>query len=90
MRVGSYFLGSGGDSAGKDVDLNTATSILLKTLSTLKPTPLVALISSTGIPENRIEEAIALLKSGGLVEVTADGAVKLTDSGDKARYLVAS
>ena len=90
MRVGSYFLGSSGESAARDVDLNTATSMLLKTLSTLRATPLVALISSTGIPAQRLEEAIALLKSGGMVEIESDGGVKLTENGEKARYLVAS
>ena len=69
MRVGSYFLGSSGESAARDVDLNTATSMLLKTLSTLRATPLVALISSTGIPAQRLEEAIALLKSGDRVRI---------------------
>lgn len=89
MRVGSYFLGSDGDSAGKDADLNTAVSILLRTLSTLRPTPFAVLSSTTGLPTRRLEEAIELLKGGGMAEVTADGSVKLTDGGEKARYLVA-
>jgi predicted transcriptional regulator len=87
--IGSYVLSTRDRSDADDVDLQTASTQVLKTLGSSKgPVSVGALLSSTSLSESQLRDALQLLVKNGLV-INTDDLFMLTDLGYKATLIVA-